>query len=394
MIRDRFPIFNKHPKLIYLDNAATTQRPDVVIEAMNIFNESGNANTHRGIYALSSKATRDYEDTRIDTAKFLHTNAENIAFTRGTTDSINIVAQGYLSQLLKPGDNVVTTVQEHHSNFIPWQIICKKAGADFRVVSLNSNNLIDAEALEQYIDHNTKMVAVSHISNALGTVNPIKEIISKMHALNIPVLVDAAQSAGLYELNVEELNCDFLAFSAHKAFGPFGVGILFAHDRVKDRIQPSTFGGGMVKQVTIEESGFREFPFNLDVGTMNVSGIIGWQAALKFINELDVEKELLRIKNLTLYVTEKINALEGVSTIGLPQSGIISFAAENIHPHDIATLLNEDQIAVRAGMHCTQPLMTFLDLPGTVRASLSIYNTKEEVDLLVDSIKKALDILK
>ena len=394
MIRDHFPIFKKHPNLVYLDNAATTQRPDIVIDAMQQFHASENANTHRGIYQLSSNATQRYEETRSDTAKFLGTQPENIAFTRGTTESINIVAEGFLAQILKPGDNIVTTVQEHHSNFIPWQVICKKIGAEFRVVSLDANNLISVDNVAAKVDQKTKLLAIGHISNTLGTINPIEQITSAMHQLNIPVLIDAAQSAGLYELNVEDLNCDFLAFSAHKAFGPFGLGILYAHDRVKDQIQPTTFGGGMVKHVSVTDSTFKEFPQSLDVGTMNVSGVIGWQAALGFINGLDTEKERAWIHKMTLNAVEKINAMDGLSTIGVPSSGIISFFAEKVHPHDLATVMNEDHIAVRAGMHCTQPLMTFLQLPGTVRASFSIYNTEEEVDLLIGSIEKAMDILK
>jgi len=393
MIRDRFPIIKHHPDLIYLDNAATTHRPDTVIESMNTFYESGNSNTHRGVYSLSARATRDYEETREQTAKFLHTNPENIAFTRGTTESINIIAQGYLSEVLQPGDNVVTTIMEHHSNFIPWQMCCRQSGGEFRVVPVDKDGRVDIEDIAGKIDGSTKMVSICHISNALGTLNPIQEIISVAQQKGVPVFIDAAQSAGLYELNTDHLDCDFLAFSAHKAFGPFGVGILYAHDRIKGLIKPITFGGGMVEQVETGGSSFRQYPYHLDVGTMNIAGVIGWGKTLNFINELDIEKERDFIGELARHASQKLNKLDNVSVVGKTGSGIVSFHVHNVHPHDIATLLNEDHIAVRAGMHCTQPLMDNLNLPGTVRASFSIYNTEKEVDQLISSVKNAVKIL-
>ncbi len=393
-MQNRFPIFKKHPALVYLDNAATTQRPDLVIESLDNFNRSENANSHRGIYSLSNKATQQFENSRTSTAKFLNTDKENIAFTTGTTESINFVANGFLKSRLKDDENVVSTILEHHSNFVPWQMCCQQVGAEFRLIDSDAQQPLNASLVINSLDSKTRMIAIQHISNTLGTVNEISEIIEAARSRNIPILIDAAQSAALYQLDVNELDCDFLVFSAHKAFGPFGVGILYAHDRVKDDIQPTNYGGGMVKEVSTKETSFKSFPYSLDAGTSNVAGIIGWSSAIKFLNALDKDSERKKIKTLTDYTITEFSKINDLEVIGNPQAGIISFTVKDIHPHDIATELNEDNIAVRAGMHCTQPLMDRLKLNGTTRVSFSIYNTKEDVDKLLGSLQTAIKFLR
>ncbi len=390
-IKDRFPIFKSHPDLIYLDNAATTQRVDKVDDLLDEFNRKDNATIHRGVYELSAKATARYEQVRSKVAGFLGSdNPNTIAFTKGTTESINVVAHSFIKKRLRAGDNIVVTVMEHHANFVPWQALCKEMGCELRVASLTPEGSIDTLAFERLVDKKTKMVAITHISNVLGTINPIEQLIETAHAQGAPVLVDAAQGAALYDLDVTKLNYDFLAFSAHKLFGPFGVGILYVNPEYMGDMQPYTLGGGIIQSVSANEVTFQSYPFNLDAGTPNVSGVLGLGAAIDFLNELNRAECISHTHELANRCVVELARVKGIRILGgtqMQRSGIVSFALENIHPHDVSSYLNGDGIAVRAGLHCAQPLHYFMKEPSTIRISFSIYNADNEIDILIDSIK-------
>ncbi|MEM9297497.1 MAG: cysteine desulfurase [Bacteroidota bacterium] len=390
-IKDRFPIFKSHPDLIYLDNAATTQRVDKVDDLLDEFNRKDNATIHRGVYELSAKATARYEQVRSKVAGFLGSdNPNTIAFTKGTTESINVVAHSFIKKRLRAGDNIVVTVMEHHANFVPWQALCKEMGCELRVASLTPEGSIDTLAFERLVDKKTKMVAITHLSNVLGTINPIEQLIETAHAQGAPVLVDAAQGAALYDLDVTKLNYDFLAFSAHKLFGPFGVGILYVNPEYMGDMQPYTLGGGIIQSVSADEVTFQSYPFNLDAGTPNVSGVLGLGAAIDFLNELNRAECISHTHELANRCVVELARVKGIRILGgtqMQRSGIVSFALENIHPHDVSSYLNGDGIAVRAGLHCAQPLHYFMKEPSTIRISFSIYNADNEIDILIDSIK-------
>ncbi len=392
--RSQFPVFDKYPELAYLDNAATTQRPQVVIDAITQFYSYENANIHRGIYDLSNQATAKYEAARTAVAKFLGADdPQNIAFTKGTTESVNIVAQSFLADRLHPGDNIVVSILEHHANFIPWQILAKSKGAELRIIPIDEYGDLDLGVYNSLVDRRTKMVAVSHISNTLGTINDIAELIAVAHAKGAPVTIDAAQSASLYPLDAGALDCDFLAFSGHKIFGPFGIGVLYVSDRFLSEIKPYNYGGGMIREVTVEETTFAKYPFNLEAGTGNVGGVIGLHAAIEFLNNIDrvtARKDLVDLSESTL---QMLHSIPEVTIVKQPRqhSGIFSLTVKGIHPHDVASFLNKDGIAVRAGMHCTQPLLESIGVPATVRISLSIYNERSEIDRLKSSL---MDLIK
>jgi len=390
-IRKQFPIFSVHPGLIYLDNAATTQRPSVVLEAMDQFYREGNANIHRGVYDLSSRATEQYERARDHVARFIGAESSaNIGFTKGTTESINIVAHGFLADELDAGDNVVVTIAEHHANFIPWQQVCGVRNAELRVAPMDDSGRLDMRAFEGMLDSRTKMIAVTHISNTLGSVFPIGEIARLAQKKGIPLLVDAAQSAALYPLEVTVNGIDFLAFSGHKIFGPFGTGILYVSARMRKKIKPLLVGGGMIRSVAVEHTDFQPFPYSLEAGTPNVAGIVGLVEAIKFLESIDRPLHRNKLEQLTHKVRNALREIEGLQLVGPDEasSSIISFNLEGIHPHDASTFLDAEGIAVRAGMHCTQPLMNAMQLPGTVRASFSIYNTEEEGEKLVEAVRR------
>ncbi|MEM9676093.1 MAG: cysteine desulfurase [Bacteroidota bacterium] len=390
LIREQFPIFGEHPGLVYLDNAATTQRPASVIETLDRFHHQENASIRRGVYQLSAQATRNFDAARTKVAQFVHApNDKCIAFTSGTTESVNVVARSIIGPKMKAGDNIVVSLMEHHANFIPWQILCQEKGAELRIIPLTDKGELRLEELEYLIDDYTACVAIVHISNTLGTINPVEEIVSVAHQKNIPVLVDAAQSAALYPMNLEELGCDFWVASGHKMFGPFGVGILYVHPRFHNQVQPYNYGGGIIRAVTTERTDFLPYPCNLESGTPNVSGVIGLGAAIDFLQTLDRQKLVSNLHKLTQYARKQLSSIPEVLIFGQPKkaSSLLSFSMEGMHPHDIATFLNDDQVAVRAGQHCTQPLLDYFGLPATVRASFSIYNTQEDVDTLTESLK-------
>ncbi len=389
--KSSFPIFDKYPSLVYLDNAATTQKPQAVIDRITRFYSEENSNIHRGVYDLSNQATDTYENVRQQVASFIGSNSkESIAFTKGTTESINIVARSFLGPGIQPGENIVVTLMEHHANLLPWQQLALDHQVELRVASLTSAGDIDMDALARMIDENTRMVAVTHISNTLGTINPIEEIITLSHEKGAPVLVDAAQSVAHYPLNVAELDCDFLTFSGHKMFGPFGVGVLYAHPKWIKDIHPYNYGGGMIRQVSVDGSTFSDFPRNLEAGTPNVAGVAGLGAAVSYIESLDRTAVIQHLEHLLDYAKKRLGSLEGVTLPAKPsqQSGIVSFTVTDVHPHDVASALNREQIAVRAGMHCTQPLLDEMGLGATVRASFTIYNSQEEIDLLAAALEE------
>ncbi len=390
-IRAEFPIFSHHPKLVYLDNAATTHKPQSVITAISDFYQKENTNIHRGIYPLAAQTTQKYEQVRNKVAQFLNApNSNNIVYTSGTTASTNLVAHSFLNTRLTKGDEVIISAMEHHANLIPWQMICKKNGANLSIIPMNKEGELDLVSFRKMISEKTKMVAIVHVSNSLGTVNPIEEIIEISHQKNIPVLVDAAQSVAHYPIDVQALDVDFLTFSGHKLFGPTGIGILYGKEQYLSAMHPYQFGGDMIKNVTFEETTFADVPQRFEAGTTNVAGVIGLGTAIDFVNQLDRRAIINYLNDLTLDATGKLLKINGLEIVGTAKnkSSIISFALRNIHPHDVATFLGTDHIAVRAGNHCTQPVMDYFNLPGTTRASFTIYNQPEEVDFLVEKIKE------
>lgn len=388
--RSEFPIFQQHPELVYLDSAATTQRLHSVIEAMHEFSIRENANVHRGVYDLSERATKRFEEVREKIAGFLNAGSKiNIGFTKGTTEAINVISRGFLEPRLSKGDNVVVSILEHHANFLPWQEVCQRCGAELRMLHLNDGKLM-IDALKKLIDKNTRFVAVTHISNTLGRINPIGDIVDTCHNHQIPVLIDAAQSVCLHPLDVRKLECDFLAFSGHKMFGPMGTGVLYVSNRYIGDINPIIVGGGMIENVSINDSTYRQFPYNLDAGTPNVQGIIGLGASIDFLTNLDRAAARKYIAKLVDKFVDGIKDVEAITILPYfdAESGIVSFNVGDIHAHDVAGFLNRDGIAIRAGMHCTQPLLDELNLPATARISFSIYNQETEVDRLIESLKK------
>lgn len=388
-IRSSFPIFGKHPELIYLDNAATSQKPQVVIDTLNTFYTSENATIHRGLYPLSSTATRRYEEVRKKVSNLIGSPSPNsIAFTKGTTESINLVAQKFLKKKLDQGDNVVVSAMEHHANLIPWQQVCVESQANLKIIPIDERGDIIMDEFVHLLDRHTRMVAITHISNAIGTVNPVEEIIATAHKKNIPVLVDGAQSVGHCPVDVSKWDADFLVFSAHKMFGPFGTGVLYCNEEFAQQIDPLNYGGGGIKNVEYSGTEFSEYPHKLEAGTANVAGVIGLGSAIDFIEQLDLNETKNYTKNLVLFFKEKLSQLEYIKLIGQPShfGGIVSFVVENIHPHDVASFLANKNIAVRAGHHCAQPLLESMGIPATVRASFSIYNTRDEVDCTFEAL--------
>jgi cysteine desulfurase/selenocysteine lyase len=388
-IRHQFPIFKHHPNFVYLDNAATTHKPYSVIQAEIDFYEQYNANVHRGIYPIAAKATAAYEAVREKVKHFLNAaKPSEIIFTSGTTEGVNLVAQAYLSDILNENDEVMISAMEHHSNLIPWQQVCFKKGAKLVVIPFSTEGVLDFDFFIKNLNKNTKFVAVNHISNTLGTVNPIEKIIEAAHAQGISVLIDAAQSATTHILDVQKLGVDFLVFSGHKIFGPTGTGVLYAKEKYLKQMSPYKFGGEMIRDVTFARTVFAPPPQKFEAGTPNIAGVIGLGAAIDFLNEISQNTIQTHTQNLLKYATEQLLNIDVLEIIGNApkKSAIISFQLRGVHPHDMATILGEQNICVRTGHHCTQPIMDFYDIPATCRASFSIYNTFEDVDRLVGGI--------
>ena len=397
-IRKDFPILNSKvngKQLIYFDNAATTQTPKVVIDSIVSYYSTLNANIHRGAHYLSQKATEAYENTR---RKFQqHLNAKNsseIIFTSGTTHSINLVANGF-TNLLKSGDEIIVSHLEHHSNIVPWQMLCEKTGAIMKIIPMNHDGELIFSEYEKLLSNKTKVVFVNHVSNALGTINPVKEIISKAHEFGAAVLIDGAQALPHFEVDVKDLNADFYVASAHKFYGPTGVGILYGKEKWLDKLPPYQGGGEMIDEVTFEKTTYAKLPNKFEAGTPNISGVIASGIAIDYINNIGLKK-ILKYENVLLkYATEKLLEIDGIKIYGNTENktSVISFNLGNIHHYDIGSIIDNEGIAVRTGHHCAQPIMDYYKIPGTIRLSLSFYNTKEEIDSLISAIIVAKKML-
>jgi len=397
-IRREFPILQRRTPLgkdlIYLDNAASTQKPAVVVKSMEEFYTGYYSNIGRGSYWPASASTQAYEEAREKVSTFIKASSpQNIVFTAGTTDSVNKVASSFLRPRLKAGDEVVISEMEHHSNLIPWQVLCQENGAHLRVIPILETGDLDLEAYSNLLSTKTKMVAVTAVSNTLGVVNDIRSIGAEARNYDIPVFVDAAQAVAHMPLDAADLECDFLAFSGHKIYGPTGIGVLYGKHDLLEEMLPAQYGGGTVKEVMFDESRFRESPHKHEAGTPNIAGAIGLGAALDFVNNVGMEQVTSHTHDLLDYAVSRLKEIEGLEIPGNPQkrAPVFSIVMGDIHPHDIAGFLNEDGIAIRAGHHCTQPLMNILGVPGTSRISFAMYNTKEEIDELVNSLVNIRD---
>jgi cysteine desulfurase/selenocysteine lyase len=397
-IRKQFPILKKsmgkYP-LVYLDNGATTQKPQVVIDSIVDYYTNQNSNIHRGVHTLSQEATTAYENARNSIQK--HINAKQsyeCIFTKGTTDGINLIASS-IGKTIKAGDEIIISALEHHSNIVPWQFLVEEKGAALKVIPMNQAGELDIEAYKNLLSDKTRIVAVTHVSNALGTVNPIKEMIAMAHEYNAYFMVDAAQSLQHFNIDVQDLDCDFMVFSGHKIFAPTGVGILYGKKGALNELPPYQGGGDMIKTVTFEKTTYNELPHKFEAGTPNIAGGIGLGKAIEWLSQLDLNEVQIYEDNLLDYATAEIQKIDGVKLYGTAKhkSGVLSFLINDLHPYDIGTLLNQQGVAVRTGHHCTQPIMDFYKIPGTIRASFSLYNTKEDVDTFINALKKAVNML-
>lgn len=397
-IREDFPILKKliHGKpLCYLDNAATSQKPQVVVDALNNFYLSQNANVHRGVHHLSEVSTKAFEDARIKIKEFINASSDKeIIFTRGTTEAINLVAYSYGRKNINEGDEIIISHMEHHSNIVPWQILCEEKKAKLKVIPVNENGEIIFEEYEKLITEKTKLVAIVYISNSLGTINPVEKIIQTAHKYSIPVLLDGAQAISHTKIDVQKLDCDFLAFSGHKFYGPMGIGILYGKEKLLDEMPPFLGGGDMIAKVTFEHTTYNELPYKFEAGTSNIAGAIGLGAAIDYVNKIGQFLISNHEQKLLHYATDLIKEIKGLRIIGTAKQkcSIISFVFDNIHPHDIGTFLDYEGIAIRTGHHCTQPLMHRYNIPATSRASFAMYNTVEEIDTFIQALIKVIGI--
>ncbi|MGC2694585.1 MAG: cysteine desulfurase [Candidatus Angelobacter sp.] len=398
-IRRDFPILHQkvHGKpLVYLDNAATTQKPLAVIEDIARYYSHDNSNIHRGVHTLSERATESYEKVRIAAQKFLNAaDHKEIIFVRGTTEAINLVAQSYGRKNVNKEDEVLITALEHHSNIVPWQMLCEEKGAKLRVAPINDRGELLLDEFEKLLSAKTKIVAIGHLSNALGTINPVREIVRMAHARNIPVLVDGAQAAPRMHVDVQALGCDFYAISGHKLYGPTGIGILYGKAKLLEAMPPYQGGGDMIASVTFDKTVYNRLPYKFEAGTPNIADTIGLGAAIEYLNHLGLDAIEQHEADLLAYATSAVEAIPGVRVIGTAKekAGVLSFVMDEIHPHDIGTILDNEGIAVRTGHHCAQPVMQRFNIPATARASFGLYNTREEVEALVAGIHKVREVL-
>jgi cysteine desulfurase/selenocysteine lyase len=397
-IRRDFPILSSRvygKPLVYLDNAASTQKPATVIEAIRQYYTTEHSNVHRGVHYLSELATQKYEAARVKVQKFLNAGSEReIIFVRGATEAINLVAATYGKKNLKPGDEVLITGLEHHSNIVPWQMICEENGAHLRVVPIDDNGDIILDEFNRLLSEKTKIAAISHISNALGTVNPVKQMIEMAHRKGVPVLIDGAQAVPHLRVDVRDLDADFYVFSSHKVFGPTGIGILYGKTQLLESMPPYQGGGDMIKSVTFEKTIFNDIPYKFEAGTPHIEGAIGLGAAIDYLNLFDWNRIREYEQALLQFAEEEISAIDGLKIIGTAKekAGVISFVLEGIHPHDIGTILDREGVAIRTGHHCAQPVMQRFGIPATARASFAFYNTRKEVQTLVRSIQKVKEV--
>lgn len=393
-IRKQFPILSRKVNghdLVYFDNGATTQKPDSVIAAESNYYQNENSNVHRGVHFLSGLATDKFEETRITIQNFINAkHSHEIIFTKGTTDSINLVASGYRS-LLNKGDEIIISELEHHSNIVPWQMCCEQSGATLKVIPLLDNGILDMVEFENLLSKNTKLVSISHISNTLGTINPIKKIIEKAKSVGAKVLIDGAQAASHISINMQELDVDLYCFSAHKLYGPTGVGVLYGKEDLLNELPAYQGGGEMIKEVSFKKTTYASLPHKFEAGTPNIAGVVAFRAAINFITGLGINNIAKYEEELLQYATEEILKIEGIKIYGTAKnkSAIISFNINELHPYDIGMIIDKMGIAIRTGHHCTQPIMDKFNIPGTARISLAVYNTKDEIDICIKAIKKA-----
>ncbi|MDD3737760.1 MAG: cysteine desulfurase [Lentimicrobiaceae bacterium] len=399
-IRKDFPILDirlDNKPLVYFDNAATTQKPQQVLNAVADYYNTTNSNVHRGVHRLSNQATTLFEEARKTVAEFINAGeAEEIIFTRGTTESINLVAWSFCELFLNQGDEIIVSELDHHSNFVPWQMACKRKKATLKFIPILPSGQLDLNKFEELLSEKTKIVAVGHVSNTLGTINDIESIIELSHRRNIPVFIDGAQSAPHLKIDVKRLDCDFYAFSGHKMYAPMGIGVLYGKKEILQKLIPYQFGGEMVETVGFDDTTFNQLPYKFEAGTPNVGGAVGLEAAIKYINSIDRDF-IFEYENLLKdYTSRRLNQIEDLDLLANIENkvGVFSFNVKNQHNYDVGVLLDNFGICVRTGTHCTQPLMQKLNILGTVRASLSFYNTVEEVDFFIESLKKVISILK
>ncbi|WP_317195743.1 aminotransferase class V-fold PLP-dependent enzyme [Dawidia cretensis] len=399
-IRKQFPILHQQVNgrdLVYFDNAATSQKPLVVIDALIGYYKGYNANIHRGIHTLAEKATKAYEETRHTARTFINARSEQeIIFTRGVTESLNLVASSYGRAFLKTNDEIIISGLEHHSNIVPWQIVCEATGAVLRVIPVLENGALDMEAYKKLLSPQTKVVSVNHASNSLGTINPVKEIIALAHAAGAVAVIDGAQTGAHVAIDVQDLDCDFYCLSSHKMYGPTGTGLLYGKRELLEKMPPYQAGGEMIKDVTFAKTTYNDLPYKFEAGTPNIADVVAYKYAMDFILDLGRENIATHEHALLTYATERVSALKGVRLIGTaPQKvGVLSFGVEGIHHFDIGQMLDSRGIAVRTGHHCTQPLMECFQVEGTVRASFAVYNTKKEIDQLVEGLERIINFMK
>ena len=393
-IREQFPILSRsvnNNDLVYFDNGATTQKPQSVISSESNYYKNENSNVHRGVHFLSGLATDKFEETRITLQKFIHAkHSHEIIFTKGTTDSINLVANGYRS-LCKKGDEIIISELEHHSNIVPWQMACEQSGATLKIIPLLDNGNLDMLAFNNLISKRTKLVAISHISNTLGTINPIEEIIKKAHDFDAKVLIDGAQAASHVSLNMQILDADFYCFSAHKMYGPTGVGVLYGKEDLLNSLPLYQGGGEMIKEVSLKKTTYANLPHKFEAGTPNIAGVVAFKAAIDFITAIGLSNIAKYESDLLQYATEEILKIKGLKIYGTSEkkSAIISFNIKGLHHYDIGMIIDKMGVAIRTGHHCTQPIMERFNIPGTARISLAVYNTKHEIDICIKALNKA-----
>jgi len=398
-IREQFPIFRHQDvrPLVYLDNASTTQKPQSVIDAIVHFYANECGNIHRGVHYLSERATESYERSRSKLRRFIHASSDNeIVFVRGATEGINLVAQTYGRTHVGHTDEILISAMEHHSNIVPWQLLCEEKGARLKIVPINASGEFIFEEFEKLIGPRTRLVAVTHVSNALGTVNPIRNIIRLAHQFQVPVLIDGAQSASHLPVDVSSLDCDFYTFSGHKMYGPTGIGVLYGKELILDSMPPYQGGGEMIRSVTFEKTRYQKLPHKFEAGTPNISGAIGMGAAVDFLQSVGMDSVFMHEQVLMAYGSKTLQTMDDVRMIGTAKekASSLSFVIEGIHPHDIATVLDQNGIAIRAGHHCAQPVMDFFRIPATARVSFGLYNTREDIDALRLGLEKVREVFK
>jgi cysteine desulfurase/selenocysteine lyase len=396
--RDNFPVLNQrvHDKpLVYLDNAATTQKPQMVLDAMNQFYQADNSNIHRGVHELSERSTLHYEQARVKIQKFLNAaDWREIIFCRGATEGINLVAYTYGRRHIEAGDEIVISAMEHHSNIVPWQILCEEKKAILRIAPINQRGELLLDEFEKLLGPRTKLVSIVHVSNALGTVNPIAEIVDIAHRRGVPVFVDGAQAVAHLKVDVQAIDCDFYALSGHKMFGPTGIGVLYGKAALLEKMPPYQGGGDMIRNVTFAKTTYNELPYKFEAGTPNIAGTIGLGAAVDYLNGIGLDRVAAYEHDLLAYGTEQLERIPGLRIIGTARekASVISFVLEGVHPHDVGTILDREGVAVRTGNHCAQPVLEWFGVPATTRASIAFYNTRQDIDALVAGIAKVKEI--